>query len=221
MGYRAFTLLELLTVISVFTVLASLLMPVIAGARKTSRMVQCESNQRQLYAIWTTKLNEAYKGRIPRTYNTSSIEDSWFDLLEEDYVRLRSHEIATPMSPAVCPVVEDRYDRPSYNSIYTGYAINCRWKEGGPPGSNELKMFDALVSPSSYPLFSEAAIMPGGDIARSYIGSGPTAFGRWGLAMPHMDGVGVVVYGDGHSDEVTDSDLEFTDSGGLPVWFFD
>jgi prepilin-type N-terminal cleavage/methylation domain-containing protein len=51
-GHSAFTLVELLVVISVVALLLSLLAPSLAGARDSARTGACLSNQRQLAAGW-------------------------------------------------------------------------------------------------------------------------------------------------------------------------
>ncbi|MEM9108616.1 MAG: prepilin-type N-terminal cleavage/methylation domain-containing protein [Planctomycetota bacterium] len=220
MERRAFTLLELLVVISIVAMLTAILLPALAQASKATKQTQCSGNQKQLYAIWTAKLGESNKGRFPRTYNRVVGDTLWFELLKEDYAKLRSNVAATPDTPSICPTVDVKYDRPSYESIYTGYAINCRWGPGSVPGDNEMQPFHAIVTPSSYPLFSEAAVHPSIRIARSYIGSGSSAFGRWGLEMPHGQGVGISVFADGHASGVSEIDLQEVDSDGFPLWFF-
>jgi prepilin-type N-terminal cleavage/methylation domain-containing protein len=44
-----FTLVELLTVVAVIAILASLLLPALRGARKRAYVIACASNLRQLY----------------------------------------------------------------------------------------------------------------------------------------------------------------------------
>src|SRR5262249_19035322 len=61
---RAFTLIELLIVIAIIAILASLLFPVFAQARESARQTQCASNSRQV-------------GLAMRLY-TSDNEETWF-----------------------------------------------------------------------------------------------------------------------------------------------
>lgn len=80
MPKRGFTLIELLIVIAVISILASLLMPVIAHARQTSQRTVCVSNQRQLTLAWTLYAND-YSDRIVANKTqrspTQSTVDSW------------------------------------------------------------------------------------------------------------------------------------------------
>jgi prepilin-type N-terminal cleavage/methylation domain-containing protein len=48
---RAFTLIELLTVIAIMAILAALLFPVFASAREKARQASCLSNMRQI-SLW-------------------------------------------------------------------------------------------------------------------------------------------------------------------------
>ncbi|AHF91359.1 N-terminal cleavage protein [Opitutaceae bacterium TAV5] len=62
---RAFTLIELLTVIAIIGILSALVLAGIGGARKSARRAQCTSNQRQILTAANLYADE-HKGVFPR-----------------------------------------------------------------------------------------------------------------------------------------------------------
>lgn len=66
---RAFTLIELLTVIAIIGILAAILIPVVSRVRESARQTQCRSNIRQI-ATATALAAQDNKGRFPAMRST-------------------------------------------------------------------------------------------------------------------------------------------------------
>ena len=62
---RAFTLIELLVVVAIIAILASLLLPALAGAKVSARKVLCMNNQKQI-ALATMMYGDDFNGQFPR-----------------------------------------------------------------------------------------------------------------------------------------------------------
>jgi prepilin-type N-terminal cleavage/methylation domain-containing protein/prepilin-type processing-associated H-X9-DG protein len=57
-GVCGFTLIELLVVIAIIAILAALLLPVMARAKESARLIQCLNNMRQLTICWTMYIGD-------------------------------------------------------------------------------------------------------------------------------------------------------------------
>jgi prepilin-type processing-associated H-X9-DG protein/prepilin-type N-terminal cleavage/methylation domain-containing protein len=64
---RAFTLIELLGVIAIIAILASLLLPGMGRAKESARSAACLNNQKQLHMAW--QLYDSDTGRFPRNFD--------------------------------------------------------------------------------------------------------------------------------------------------------
>ncbi|MEA2710977.1 MAG: hypothetical protein QOF78_3578, partial [Phycisphaerales bacterium] len=61
---RAFSLVELLTVVGIIALLLALLMPALSEARRNAQAVQCASNMRQLTQAMVSYATE-FRGKFP------------------------------------------------------------------------------------------------------------------------------------------------------------
>ncbi len=77
---KAFTLVELLTVISIICLLMAILLPVLQSARANARAGVCQSNLRQWGIVYKMYTDE-FDGRLPRNYG----EFAWYYPIREYY----------------------------------------------------------------------------------------------------------------------------------------
>src|SRR5689334_5744223 len=81
---RGFTLIEMLVVISIIAILASILFPVFAAARERARSVACLSNQKQIsmaITMYCQDLDEQY----PPAVDPAS--GAWWEMVVQPYIK--------------------------------------------------------------------------------------------------------------------------------------
>lgn len=74
--HRAFTLIELLTVIAIIGILAGILIPTVGAVRKTARTVTCTNNLRQIFFAIQHWINEN-KGLYPPANASAIPGENW------------------------------------------------------------------------------------------------------------------------------------------------
>lgn len=134
---RAFTLIELLTVIAIIGILAAILIPVIGRARESAKSARCISNLRQVGVAFRAYADEN-RGRLP-TVGHSGISPYYnrdarhIQHALHPYLGLpRARSWSTAMAEAVYSAV---FDCPSYKGAPDGKGYHIQAKVPMPDGT--------------------------------------------------------------------------------------
>ncbi|MEM6394583.1 MAG: hypothetical protein AAF797_17590 [Planctomycetota bacterium] len=190
----------------------SMLIPILGGAKEVAWGVSCQSNLRQMGVAWEAVIIEN-AGRVPLTVSPG--KPQWDTLMMEV-----TGLTWGPDEPAIaCPIAAKEYG--SLEPRPTSYAVNVLWDVDQPEGDNEGQPWGGLVSPSTYPLFSDPAarMEHNPPIILKHMGRAPGP--DWRMGFIHPGETSAVAYGDGHVAFENRGVLEGpTDSLGRPLWLF-
>ena len=176
---NAFTLIELLVVVAIIAILASMLLPALAGAKVSARKVLCMSNQKQI-ALATQMYGDDFEGNFPKA--TGQDHTEWIKaMIRAGY--FSSLKIFKDPSESEGPhdftelrTVRMRMEDRTTEEFVASYGINERL--AGPAGI-KMPKFQTVQEPTSIFFFgcSTYFIAPDWDHERVYNAGGPHPIG--------------------------------------------
>lgn len=110
---KGFTLLELLIVIAIIAILASLLLPALSKAREGSKKISCMSNLKQIGTASALYISD-YEGYV---VPCREVTNTWYFWYDKRYF-LGSY---VPSSVFYCP------SQTAINTASSSFALNIRW----------------------------------------------------------------------------------------------
>ncbi len=154
---KAFTLVELLVVISIIALLVSVLLPALGRARESARATVCLANMRSM-AISSTMYAEDNDGYFPHAVHTNQGQGSWVDSIQSYTDQPLLHRCPSDISIYFNSIetVSNQYRRTSYALNYylagkmSDYQTNNRLVGNHPSRLMYINFMSELVSEEDY-----------------------------------------------------------------------
>ena len=113
---RKFSLIELLIVIAIIAILASLLLPALNSARERGRSISCLGRMREVNMILSLYADFYDDYMLPRGGRVDPVPDNWYTMLTRSGLGLKREEKLSEGSESFrCPALEARKDNSYVN----------------------------------------------------------------------------------------------------------
>ena len=156
---RAFTLIEMIVVISIVGVLIALLLPALALARREARSVACQSNLRSMYQGFK-RYQDSSDGRLPLTESPFRIDHDLLSPVKEIAAHLDvqmpgrdSYGDLRSSAPWRCPSDRSEADKWGWSYDYWPAPLFSYYRLDGNPAGKVTAIYEA---DSSLPLIVDA-----------------------------------------------------------------
>jgi prepilin-type N-terminal cleavage/methylation domain-containing protein len=210
-GRRAFTLIELLTVIAIIAILAAILIPAVGKVRERSAAAKTASNFRQVYTAHILYSSDN-KGKILSAESTDAQEKMGWSKVPNFMEVLYGLGYLDSSKGGGCYVAElfDYHQGEGYELNENLGALRNIGQNRFLGWSNNalgVKVHAGLMDPAKTFFLTEGVIQPNGNWYWSTIGQ---FAGNLALPESYADGQRYIMYADGHLDREQQANLPVT-----------
>jgi prepilin-type N-terminal cleavage/methylation domain-containing protein/prepilin-type processing-associated H-X9-DG protein len=222
MERKRFTLIELLIVIAIIAILASLLLPALRKSRETAKQILCSNNQKQQYICFANYMDD-HEGWLPG-HNTMPEYGNLFRWLSGwsgsglDYIPINpyyndSNTVGKGIGTILdCPAIERGktlcIDGTTLAVAYD-YCYDRKPSSDTNFDTQSIKPMSVMNNPSTQSIIIDCALGGASYIAWSFFNQNPVT--------PHGGGDSQnALFWDGHTDNVKYNDLPTSSSD--PFW---
>jgi len=188
-SHRRFTLIELLIVVAIIAMLASLLMPALGAARARAKSIACRSNLKQNGLLYFTYMND-FNEYLPANNNPATTAYyNWYQyFILADYIK-KYTVFACPVGPS------GTWNNATPSWCGYTYGAEETW------GFMKLAKTNKASSPVYYPLLADSSHTSYTTSYRQFWHIGYDATTTSGCIFLRHNNYANILFGDGHSEE--------------------